>query len=95
MKTSSSLLEPSLCGDRISICCPFHWARWAVFPFSPGAANDMSRAPRRGIVDLSLRNMDDEGMWVWAGILTLVGLVASLAIAAAWQRWKDKKKEKA
>lgn len=45
-------------------------------------------------MDLSLRDMDDPGMWVWAGILTAVGLVASLAIAVLWQRWKDRQKEK-
>lgn len=45
-------------------------------------------------MDLSLRDMDDTGMWVWAGILTAVGLVASLVIAVAWQRWKDRKSKK-
>lgn len=37
--------------------------------------------------------MTDTGMWIWAGILTTVGLAASYAIALAWQRWKEKKKE--
>lgn len=37
--------------------------------------------------------MTDTGMYVWAAILTLVGLAASYAIAAGWQRWKEKKKE--
>lgn len=37
--------------------------------------------------------MTDTGMWIWAGILTVVGLAASYGIALAWQRWKEKKKE--
>jgi hypothetical protein len=41
-------------------------------------------------VDLSFSAMDDAGMWTWAGILTAVGLVASLGIALLWQRWKEK-----
>jgi len=34
--------------------------------------------------------MDDAGMWVWAGILAALGLLASYGIAALWQRWKEK-----
>jgi hypothetical protein len=44
-------------------------------------------------VDLSLTGMDDAGMWAWAAILTAFGLVASFAIAVAWQRRKDKKQD--
>lgn len=39
--------------------------------------------------------MTDTGMWIWAGILTVGGLVASYFIAVLWQRWKDRKKENA
>lgn len=37
--------------------------------------------------------MTDTGMWIWAGILTAVGLAASYAIAVGWQRWKEKKRD--
>lgn len=37
--------------------------------------------------------MTDTGMYVWAVILTIVGLAASYAIAVGWQRWKEKRKE--
>ena len=40
-------------------------------------------------------DMTDTGMWVYAGVFTVVGLIASFFIAVAWQRWKDKRKEKA
>lgn len=46
-------------------------------------------------MDLSAANMDDAGMWIWSGILTLVGLVASYGIAVWWQRWKDKRRDRA
>ena len=46
-------------------------------------------------MDLSATSMDDAGMYVWAGVFTVVGLVASFGIAIWWQRWKDKKKERA
>lgn len=42
-------------------------------------------------MDLRLSTMDDAGMWTWAGILTVVGLAGSYAIAVLWQRWKEKK----
>lgn len=42
---------------------------------------------------LDPEKMTDAGMWIWAGILTLVGLAASYVIALAWQRWKDKRKD--
>ena len=60
-----------------------------------GATRVMWRHRRRDGVDLSPAKMDDAGMWVWAGIFTLVGLAASYGIAIAWQRWKDKKNERA
>lgn len=47
-----------------------------------------------GLADLDAVKMTDAGMWIWAGILTVVGLVASFVIAVAWQRWKDAKKQK-
>lgn len=37
--------------------------------------------------------MTDTGMWLWAGLLTLVGLVASFGIAMGWQKWKEKKRD--
>jgi hypothetical protein len=39
--------------------------------------------------------MTDTGMWIWAGILTVVGLAVAFVIAVAWQRWKDQRKPKA
>lgn len=50
---------------------------------------------RRSPVDLSISDMDDAGMWVWATVFTIVGLVASFGIAIAWQRWREKKNESA
>lgn len=38
--------------------------------------------------------MTDTGMWIWAGILTLASLAVSYFIAAGWQRWREKRKEK-
>ena len=38
--------------------------------------------------------MTDVGMWIWAGIITVVSLVASYAIAIGWQRWKDKRERR-
>lgn len=38
------------------------------------------------LLQLDISKMDDGGMYVWAGILTVVGLVASYLIALAWQR---------
>ncbi|HET6403030.1 MAG TPA: hypothetical protein VFH78_00155 [Candidatus Thermoplasmatota archaeon] len=46
-------------------------------------------------MDLSATKMDDGGMYAWAAILTVVGLLASYGIAVAWQRWKDRNKERA
>lgn len=46
-------------------------------------------------MDLSFSSMDDAGMWTWAAIVTVVGLVASFGIAVLWQRWRDKKKQDA
>jgi hypothetical protein len=39
--------------------------------------------------------MTDTGMWIWAGILLVVSLVASYFVAVAWQRWRDNKKPRA
>lgn len=33
--------------------------------------------------------MDDTGMWLWAGLLTVVALAASLVIAIWWQKRKS------
>ena len=38
------------------------------------------------LLQMDVGKMDDGGMYVWAGILTVVGLVASYLIALAWQR---------
>lgn len=43
-------------------------------------------------MELDLDHMDDGGMYVWAVILTVVGLAAALGIAIWWQRWRDQKK---
>lgn len=37
--------------------------------------------------------MDDTGMWIWAGILTLASLVVSYFVAVGWQRWRAGQKE--
>lgn len=39
--------------------------------------------------------MTDAGMYAWAGIVTIVGLVASYLIAVGWQRWKEGKNKSA
>ena len=36
--------------------------------------------------DLAPAKMTDTGMWIWAGVLTAVGLVASYVVAVWWQR---------
>jgi len=61
----------------------------------PGATSAMWPRRRRLVVDLSATKMDDGGMYAWAAILTVVGLLASYGIAVAWQRWKDRNKERA
>ena len=43
------------------------------------------------LLDMDLDHMDDGGMYVWAGIVTVVGLLASYGIALAWQRRKAKR----
>lgn len=42
---------------------------------------------------LDLENMDDTGMYLWAGILTAVTLAISYGVAVWWQRWRATKKE--
>jgi len=37
--------------------------------------------------------MTDGGMFAWAGIITVVSLVASFFVAIWWQRRKDKRKQ--
>lgn len=70
-------------------------SRWAARPCGRGERNHLVRRRAWRRVDLSPSAMDDAGMWTWAGILTVVGLAAAFGIALAWQRWKDKKKERA
>lgn len=41
---------------------------------------------------MSPGRMTDVGMWAWAGVLTLVGLALSYAIAVGWQRWREGQK---
>lgn len=45
-------------------------------------------------MQLDLDRLDDGGMYVWAVILAVLGLAGGLAIAIAWQRWKDQKKSR-
>lgn len=40
-------------------------------------------------------SMTDTGMWVWAGLITVISLGASWAVALWWQRWKERGKEQA
>ena len=43
------------------------------------------------LLNLAPGDMDDGGMYLWAGILTVVGLAASYVIAIAWQKRKARK----
>lgn len=70
-------------------------SKGAARPCGPGERNHLVRPRASPVVDLTPSGMDDAGMWTWAGILTVVGLAASFGIALAWQRWKDRKKERA
>jgi uncharacterized membrane protein len=38
--------------------------------------------------------MTDLGMWIWAGLLTALALIAAFVIAVAWQRWKEGRKDR-
>lgn len=40
------------------------------------------------VESLEIDKLDDSGMYIWAGILAVVGLVASFAIAVWWKRRK-------
>lgn len=44
------------------------------------------------LFSLTPGDMDDAGMYTWAGILTVLGLVASYFVAIGWQRWREKRK---
>lgn len=47
-----------------------------------------------GLFDsMEIDRMTDAGMYWWATILTIIGLVASYGIAMWWQRWRDEKKK--
>lgn len=43
---------------------------------------------------MSITDMTDTGMWIWAGVLTVVGLVTSWLIALAWLRWRRESQKK-
>lgn len=43
--------------------------------------------------EMSPTGMSDTGMYLWAGLLTVVALVASYFIAGAWQRWREGQKQ--
>lgn len=47
------------------------------------------------LLDMSLSEMDDNGMWVWAGILALVSLAFSYGVAVLWRRWREGQKRRA
>lgn len=64
-------------------------------PCGPGERNHLARRRASRRVDLTPSAMDDAGMWTWAGILLVVGLVASYGVARVWQRWRDGKKARA
>lgn len=54
-----------------------------------------ARACRRVVAlleDMSPTAMTDTGMWVWAGVVAVVSLAASYAIAAWWQRRRSQSK---
>lgn len=41
---------------------------------------------------LGLMDMDDTGMWIWAGVLLVISLLASYLVAIGWQRWRDRER---
>ena len=46
-----------------------------------------------GLFDsMEVDHMDDTGMWLWAAILTIVGLGASWLLAVWWQKRKERQK---
>lgn len=45
------------------------------------------------LLRMSPKDMDDGGMYAWAAIVTVVGLVASYFIAVWWQKRKAGRKD--
>ena len=43
------------------------------------------------ITEMDPDTMTDLGMWIWSGILTVVGLALSIGIAFWWQKWRAKR----
>lgn len=98
MKTvPSSLLDPGLSAlSYFKMSC---FPRESSAPGRQGrevaTANVMGPLPGRrsvGLLDsLEVDHMDDTGMWLWAAILTVVGLGASWLIAVWWQKRKERR----
>ena len=70
---------------------------WAPGTRGEGAAKALGTLRCRVNVDALLLvmtpgEMDEAGMYVWAGILAVVGVGASYGIALAWQRWRSSQK---
>lgn len=72
----------------------FNVAAFPPGPWATGAKPSLRTPPLAGAMvsldDLEWDRMTDTGMWIWAGVFTVVGLVASYFIAVAWQRHKDR-----
>ena len=51
-----------------------------------------SSRPRRVALSLDPLDMSDGGMFLWAGILTALTLVASFFVAAWWQKRRDRER---
>lgn len=54
-----------------------------------------ARRPRRVALSLDPSDMSDGGMFLWAGILTVVTLVTSYVVAVWWQRRRDRDRKRA
>lgn len=51
------------------------------------------RRGRVGIFDsLEVDHMDDTGMYIWAGVVTLASLALSFLVAVWWQKRKEKER---
>ena len=67
---------------------------WEVASAKAMGGSRACRPMRALLLELDLNDMDDGGMYLWAGILAVVGLAASFGIALAWQRWKGARKQR-
>lgn len=91
--------RPCLCRALLhSLFLPVAAPSWARGPDCEGAAKALGTSGCRVNVRALLLimkpgEMDAEGMFVWAGILAVVGVAASYGIALWWQRWRASRKD--